>query len=114
MIRFCISLVLATLPLAAHAAVALQGEFTLAGPLTHKGATTPGSSHLYFSLTDQAAKTLYDQLAGQPAKDECTGYLVKGQGNIACYEVVQEGRYFCSFSVNLKSGRVEAGLGGCF
>ena len=94
--------------------VQLTGEYQLAGRLEHDGATTPGKSHLYISLTDDAAKTLYESLGGDPAEDPCTGYRVKAQGNVGCYEIVPNERYFCSFSVNLERGAVEAGLGGCF
>ena len=94
--------------------VQLKGEYQLAGRLDHSGSTTPGKSHLYISLTDDAAKTLYESLGGEPAEDPCTGYRVKAQGNVGCYEVVPNERYSCSFSVNLERGAVEAGLGGCF
>jgi hypothetical protein len=94
--------------------VQLRGEYQLAGRLEHNGATTPGKSHLYISLTDDAARNLYESLGGDPAHDPCTGYTVKAQGNVGCYEIVPNEQYFCSFSVNLERGAVEAGLGGCF
>lgn len=73
-----------------------------------------GKSHLYISLTNEAAKTLYASLAGEAVEDPCTGYMVKAQGNVGCYEIVSKEKYFCSFAVNLKRNAVEAGLGGCF
>ena len=97
-----------------YAGVTLEGDYQLAGPLTHKGATTPGKSHLYINLTGDAAKQLYEKLDGVPAKDECTGYMAKGKGNVGCYETEPGKNYFCGFSVNLEHEKVEAGLGGCF
>ena len=114
-----IILALVTLPVLAPSARALEpvplsGEYQLSGRLGHKGSTTPGKSHLYISLKDDAAKTLYESLGGDPAEDLCTGYRVKAQGNVVCYGIVPNQEYFCSFSVNLERGAVEAGLGGCF
>ena len=94
--------------------VQLSGEYQLAGRLEHNGSPTPGKSHLYISLKNDAAKTLYESLDGKPAEDACTGYRVKSQGNVGCYEIAPNEQYFCSFSVNLESNAVEAGLGGCF
>jgi hypothetical protein len=91
----------------------LQGEYQLAGPLDHKGSPGEGRSHLYLSLTDAAASTLYESLAVDEHDDPCTGYRVKARGNIACYEVKRKEKHFCSFSINLDRGAIEAGLGGC-
>ena len=91
----------------------LQGEYQLAGALDHKGSPGEGSSHLYLSLTSEAAKTLYASLAEDSHEDACTGYKVKGRGNVVCYEIKPNEDYFCSFSINLERGAVEAGLGGC-
>ena len=91
----------------------LEGEYQLGGRLDHKGSPTQGRSHLYISLTDEAAKALYESLAGDPREDPCTGYKVKGRGNVGCYEIEPNEKYFCSFSINLERGAVEAGLGGC-
>ena len=107
-------LIFAIAPMHAYAGVMLEGDYKLAGPLTHKGATTSGKSHLYINLTGDAAKQLYEELDGVPTKDECTGYMVKGKGNLGCYETEPGKKYFCSFSVNLAHAKVEAGLGGCF
>ena len=97
----------------AQSAVPLNGEYQLAGPLSHKGEPTRGDSHLYVNLTDDAAKILFHALTGKASKDMCTGYNTKGRGNLVCYEVVPEKEYFCGFSVNLTNNKVEAGLGGC-
>ncbi len=105
---------LALAPMQIYAGVTLEGDYQLAGPLTHQGATTPGKSHLYINLSNDAAKRLYEELDGVPTKDECTGYMVKGKGNIGCYETETGKTYFCSFSVNLENSKIEAGLGGCF
>ncbi len=91
----------------------LEGQYQLGGPLDYKGSPTQGRSHLYFSLTDQAAKGLYESLSGDPSEDSCTGYNFKGRGNVGCYEIEPNEKYFCSFSINLELGAVEAGLGGC-
>ncbi len=112
--KITILLIFAIVPIHVYAGVPLEGDYQLAGPLTHKGATTPGQTHLYINLTDGAAKQLYSELEGVPAKDECTGYMVKGKGNVVCYETQPEKKYFCSFSINLEKAQVEAGLGGCF
>ncbi|MDX1488645.1 MAG: hypothetical protein R3268_10630 [Acidiferrobacterales bacterium] len=91
----------------------LQGEYQLAGGLDHKGSPGDGRSHLYLSLTGEAARSLYATLAEDSHEDPCTGYRVKGRGNVACYEINPNEEYFCSFSINLERGAVEAGLGGC-
>ena len=91
----------------------LQGEYQLAGPLDHKGSPGQGASHLYLSLTDSAARSLYDSLGAEPYEDPCTGYRVKARGNVACYEIAPDKKHFCSFSLNLERGTIEAGLGGC-
>ena len=91
----------------------LHGEFQLAGPLDHKGSPGEGKSHLYISLTDSAARTLYESLAVDPHDDSCTGYRLKARGNVACYEINPNEEYFCSFAINLERDAIEAGLGGC-
>lgn len=93
--------------------VKLQGDYQLAGRLDHKGSPTQGASHLYVSLTDQAARDLYESLPGDPREDACTGYKFKAWGNVGCYEIEPNDRYLCSFSIDLERGAVEAGLGGC-
>jgi hypothetical protein len=107
---------LTVLALGARAAspVKLEGEYQISGPLDHSGSTTHGSSHLYVSLTGEAARTLYTSLGGDPIDDACTGYKLKGRSNVVCYEISPNERYSCSFSINLERGAVEAGLGGCF
>lgn len=90
-----------------------EGEYQVAGPLDEKGSPVEGHSHLYLSLTGEGAKTLYAKLAGDSHEDPCTGYRVKGRGNVGCYEIRPNETYFCSFSINLDRGVVEAGLGGC-
>ena len=114
MSRIYLAVLITALSVSAHASVTLEGDYQLAGPLTHQGATTPGKSHLYINITGDAAKTLYDSLAVKSLLDQCTGMKFKGIGNVACYEVDAEKKYFCGFSINLKQGNVEAGLGGCF
>lgn len=94
--------------------VKLENEYQVSGPLDHSGSTTQGSSHLYISLTGHAARSLYASLGGDPIDDACTGYKVKGRGNVVCYEIAPNESYSCSFSINLERGAVEAGLGGCF
>ena len=94
--------------------VPLEGEYQLGGSLDHNGAIFPGRSHLYVSISGDAAQILYQSLDGDPLDDVCTGYKVKGRGNIACYEIAPEEQHFCTFSINLERSVVEAGLGGCF
>jgi len=94
--------------------VKLEGEFQLSGRLDHNGSTTRGRSHLYVSLTGDTAKTLYESLGGDPTEDVCTGHKLKGRSNVVCYEIMPNEKYFCSFSVNIERGTVEAGLSGCF
>ena len=93
--------------------VQLQGEYQLGGPLDHNGSILEGDSHLYISLSNEAAKTLYQSLPGDPFDDACTGYKLKAHGNVVCFQIKPE-EHFCSFSVNLERNAVEAGLGGCF
>jgi hypothetical protein len=114
MISAAVSLLALAPSVRAEGPVQLRGDYQLSGRLDHNGSPTPGKSHLYISLTDDAAKALYESLGGDPAEDPCTGYRVKAQGNVGCYEIVPNERYFCSFSINLERGAVEAGLGGCF
>lgn len=94
--------------------VPLEGEFQLGGGLEHNGEILPGVSHLYLSVKGDAAKRLYDALPAEAFDDPCTGYRVRALGNVGCYEVETGKKYFCSFSVNLERGAVEAGTGGCF
>lgn len=94
--------------------VQLDGEYQLGGRLDHNGSVMSGKSHLYISLTEDAARNLFTSLAAEAVEDPCTGYMVKAQGNIGCYEIVSNEKYFCSFAVNLERNAVEAGLGGCF
>lgn len=116
--RFNRTLALGTLLALATVAQALepgplQGEYQLAGSLDSKGSPRDGSSHLYLSLRDDAAKRLYATLAEDAHEDPCTGHRLKARGNVACYEIEPNERYFCSFSIDLDRGVVEAGLGGC-
>lgn len=94
--------------------VPLDGTFQLGGPLEHNGEVTSGASHLYLSLQGDAARRLFESLPDEPFDDPCTGYRLRAQGNVACYETEKDRVYFCSFSVNLERGTVEAGVGGCF
>lgn len=108
-----IASIVVALPSFAQDPVRLQGEYELGGPLDHNGSIQQGDSHLYISLSNDAAKTLYLSLPGDPLEDPCTGYNLKARGNVACYETTRE-EHFCSFSVNLEHNAVETGLGGCF
>lgn len=93
--------------------IALDGEYQLGGRLDHKGSPTEGSSHLYLSISNESARALFESLPGDAREDACTGYRVKGLGNVGCYETKPGEAYFCSFSVNLERASVEAGQGGC-
>lgn len=102
-----------TLPSLAREPVRLEGEYALGGHLDHNGSIQGGDSHLYISITDQAATTLFQSLPGNPLDDACTGYKLKASGNVVCYQINPE-QHFCSFSVNLERNVIDAGLGGCF
>jgi len=92
----------------------LEGEYKLSGPLTYQGATNPGKSHLYITLTSDAAKKLFESMEGKPVMDECTGMRYKAKGYVACHEVEADKKYICSFSIDLSKNTVGTGLGGCF
>ena len=100
-------------PHASVSAYDLDGTFELAGKLSHKGEPIEGTSHLYISLTPDAARNLYNALDTIPVEDQCTGYTYKGKGNVVYYEINKGSQYLCSFSLNLTDNRVEAGRGGC-
>ena len=106
--------IVVALPSIAQNPMMLQGEYQLGGPLDHNGSVLSGDSHLYISLSHDAATALYQSLPGDPFKDPCTGYKLKSRGNVVCYEITPNEGYFCSFSVKLDNNAVEAGLGGCF
>ena len=98
---------------AAFSAVPLNGEYQLGGSLSHKGEPKEGKSHLYITINEDSAKKLYNSLEGKPSMDMCTGYYIKAQGGLICYETVPKEKYFCGFSINTKNNKIEAGLGGC-
>lgn len=113
MSKACILVLVLITSTSLYAGVPLEGNFELAGPVSNQGTVTPGKSHLYLNINSKAAKKLYEAFDGTPEKDECTGYLFKGQGSVGCYEVEKGEKYYCNFSINLEKGIVEAGAGGC-
>lgn len=113
-LALAIAMSLLTMVSEAMEPVPLQGEFRLGGGLEHNGEVTHGNSHLYLSLQGDAAKRLFNELPAENFDDPCTGYRLRSRGNVGCYEIEKGSEYFCSFSVNLEQGRVEAGTGGCF
>lgn len=100
------------LPCFARKPVDLHGEYKLGGRLDHDGSILDGNSHLYISITNEAATKLFQSLPGDPLNDACTGYKLKAGGNVVCYQIKPE-QHFCSFSVNLERNVIETGLGGC-
>jgi hypothetical protein len=103
----------ALVSLNACAEVPLEGNLDIGGPVTNKGPPSPGKSHIYLNLNSDAAKALYNALDGVPTHDECTGHMFKGKGNVGCYEIIKGANYYCSFSINIDKGTIEAGMGGC-
>ncbi|MCF6261430.1 MAG: hypothetical protein L3J98_14920 [Gammaproteobacteria bacterium] len=98
----------------AHADAPLEGKYVISGPLDHNGSTKSGRSHIYFTITNDAAKKMFSSFDEKPTLSKCTGWNYKSQGGITCHEVESGKNYFCSFSINLYNGAIGAGLGGCF
>lgn len=98
----------------ANAEVPLEGNYLISGSLDYNGSTKPGKSHIYFTVTSDAAKKLFNAFEGKPTMSACTGWNYKSQGNITCHETELGKSYFCTFSVNLIKNTVGTGLGGCF
>jgi len=91
----------------------MEGYYQIGGKFSYDSkAPLKGNSHLYMTITGDAAKNLYNSLLGNPENNECTGELDKATTKFSCSKTISN-NYYCSFSIDLGAGTVEAGLGGC-
>jgi hypothetical protein len=93
--------------LAEEDAESLSGEFYTLPADAEAG--LPAS--LFFALDGEAAKALYEGLAAPAEDNECIGgktkFLTDGSGY--CHSDEEAGAFFCSFSVDLESGKFSGG-----
>ena len=88
----------------------LSGSYEIGGKtLIDPPENEAQDTHFRVYLTGKPAKDLYLAMHVRPVKDECLmdGSITKAIGGTACTKL-SNGAFECSFSVNIKSQRVES------
>ena len=67
-------------------------------------------SHIRFQLTGRSARDLFAAMRVTPTKDECTGGDAKRIGDMQCVQFKEQGRYECSFSIDVMKQKIEYGV----
>ena len=89
----------------------LTGSYIIGGKtLVDPPANEPKDTHLQIFLTGDSAKDLYQSMRVKPVADQCLldGSVTKFLGGTACTMHVGGKAYECSFSVNIRSQRIES------
>ncbi len=79
------------------------------------GTTAAPKDHYFVTLTNDAAKAMYDALDAEEVQDECVGRIAKWANGLVCYGAktsdgaVPDPLYECYFSINLKTQALELG-----
>ncbi|MDH0867595.1 hypothetical protein [Mitsuaria sp. GD03876] len=84
----------------------LQGKYAIAG--AHLVDPAPGEKRdrAVMFIEGDAAADMFKDMPQKAVKDQCAGDLVsKSAGNLVCSKA-NDGKYFCSFAVGLKDGRL--------
>jgi hypothetical protein len=81
----------------------LTGTFRLAGALQF-GDIEDGTSHFYFYLDGEIARSMYDSLTSEPVENECGGGLVKRAGALECTRSSEDFR--CEFSLEHETQKI--------
>ena len=87
------------------------GKFRIASaPVHDPKQPLPDKTHAYLSIKGVAAKTIYDELQGNPVWSECgSDHFEKRAGHLRCSHFPSSQEYSCDFSVNLKTGETDSG-----
>jgi hypothetical protein len=65
---------------------------------------------MFIGLTGEAAKVIYDSLPGEAEVNECMGGMMKFMPDTGyCNADPEAGDYFCSFSIDLQTGKFGGG-----
>lgn len=95
----------------------LTGDFYV-GPSVEAqtdGGDIAPKDHYFVTLTNAAAKAMYDALDAEEVQDECVGRVAKWGNGLVCYGAttsdgsVPDPLYECYFSINLKTQTLELG-----
>ena len=89
----------------------MEGFYLLAGKFGIKS-PEQGTSHLYLSISGDAAKDLYQSINAVEHENHCTGETDKQINAFVCSKTPQN-KYHCNFAVDLEKGTIAMGLGGC-
>lgn len=64
---------------------------------------------MYIGLTGEAARVVYEGIATPAETNECMGGLMKYMQDSGYCTLSEDGQYFCSFSIDLPTGKVMGG-----
>ena len=88
----------------------IDGTFFTGFPDGDGGVDSSKSGYFYVQLNGVAAKALFDQIPGEPEReqgaDDGAG-LVKRSGGIQCGTDLKKEHYGCAFSINAIESRIE-------
>ena len=89
----------------------IQGTFAVtSATLIDPADTERKDSHIRIQLTGRTARDLFAAMKAAPVKDECTGGVAKRIGEMQCVQFRAQGRYECSFSVDIMAQKIEYGV----
>jgi hypothetical protein len=89
------------------------------GPAMDAEDSKAPKDHIYFTITGDAAKSMWDAIGGEPSPDECVGRMVRWSKSLACYGppspesggtlAPEDSPYECYMGVDLKNGALYLG-----
>ena len=89
----------------------IQGTFAItAAAYLDPTDTERKDSHIRFQLKGRSARDLFAAMKAAPTKDECTGGVAKRVGDMQCVQFKEQGRYECSFSIDIVKQKIEYGV----
>jgi hypothetical protein len=103
--------ILSTFPLCAADWKPLKGTYAItAQNYLDPSEAEPRDSHIRFQLSGETARDLYRAMKAAETPDECTGATAKRLGELQCLFYTRDGKYTCSFSVNVAKQVIEYGV----
>jgi len=103
---------LMTTPVSAQQYKNLSGEYSIAGQtIIDPPPNEPTDTHLYFALTGNAARDLYNAMKATARADACgePGGLLKSIGAMQCTRAPGGKSYQCSFAIDIAKQRISGG-----
>ena len=91
----------------------LTGTFYMAAPIDAEDPKAP-ADNIYFTVTGDAAKSMWDAMKVETTPDECVGRMARWVQSLVCYGPATSGAlapgdspYECYMGVNLKTASIE-------